>query len=69
MAAYCIGSDPIEICDLTFEVKVTVTRYPFFSQCVNFLTVYFSFLMSDLNTIDMPLRYALGRFAFEFHKL
>ena len=54
MAAYCTGSDPIEIGDLESKVKVTVTQNPFFfytSVFVNFNTVDLCSLMSNQNEI------------------
>ena len=53
MVSYRIGSDSIEIGDLSSKVMITVTQDPFFSSkfSVNFSTVELSSLMSSQNEI------------------
>ena len=56
--------------NLWLKVKVTVTQYPFFlhdSLWTSLLWIS-ALLFSIKMKFDMPLRYAIGGFAFEFHK-
>ena len=65
MVAYRTDRDPNEIGYLCLKVKVTVTQYPCFFII---LCCGFQLLCVIKLKFDIPLRYALGRFAFEFHK-
>ena len=71
MVAYNTGSVTIEIGDLGSKVKVTVTQYPFFlyNSLLTSLLMYMSALLQLIELkFGMPLRYALHRSVFEFHK-
>ena len=70
MVAYRIGSDPIEIGDLGSKVKVTVTQIPFLihNSLFTFLLCFSALLLLIKKKFGMPLRYALGRLAIDFHK-
>ena len=68
MAAYRTDSNAIEICDLGSGHSDVISIFSSLFL-VNFpvSTLYLSSLMSDRNEIS--LRYNLGRFVFEFHKI
>ena len=70
MAAYITGSDPIQIGDLGSKVKVTVAQNPFFlhNSLLTSLLCILAPLCPMKVKFDIPFRYALGRFAFHFHK-
>ena len=71
MVAYRTGSNPIEIGDLGSKVKVTMTLYPFFlhiSQLTSLLWIS-ALLCRIIMKFSSSLRYALGRFVFEFDKI
>ena len=71
MAAYRIGSNSNEIGDLGSKAKVSVTQYLFFvhNSLLNSLICISAFLCPIEMKFDMSLRYALGRFVFEFHTI
>ena len=70
MDAYRTGSDLIEIGDLGSKVKASVTYYPFLHNSLLASLLWISpFLCLIKMKFSLSLRYALGRFVFEFHKI
>ena len=70
MVAHRTSSDVIEIDDPGLKVKVTVTKYTFFhhNSLLTSLLCISALLCPIKIKFGMPLRFALGRFVFEFHK-